>query len=157
MSQLESQLEMSGEVAIAEQSAKASAKTSAQSLVEQYFDSFCQQRFDQCAALFEPTGELHPPMDAPVVGRADILAYLAQKASEMTATAQQWDMQPTAEGNWEIEVSGHVQAKVFQVNVAWHFIVTPANEIAYLRIKLLASLVELVNFPAAVRAANSSG
>jgi hypothetical protein len=141
------QLETSSAEAIAQQTAK--------SVVEKYFHSFCQQRFDQCAALFEPTGELQPPFDAPVRGRADILSYLQQKASDMEAIAQPWQMQPTAEGNWEIEARGIVQVRVFQVKVAWYFIVTPAGKIAYLRIKLLASLAELVNFRAPAAASPS--
>ena len=44
----------------------------------------------------------------------------------------------------EIYIQGQVQTSLFKVNVAWKFILNSAKEIVSVKVKLLASLAELV-------------
>lgn len=140
-------------------------------LVEQYFDYFNEQAFEQAAALFGQVGRLRPPFDPVLVGSEAIATYLSTKAQNMKAFPNQWQIlspservsertfERVSEGaseaeeffdptkSWQVEVKGQVQA-AFRVNIVWQFIVNAKGDIDYARIKLLASPNELLNLRA---------
>lgn len=73
-----------------------------------------------------------------------MLAYLKSNATNMRATPREWVLKPTETGGWEADVKGRVVTAHFKVNVGWQFCLTESGDIAKVRIKLLASLAELV-------------
>ncbi len=118
--------------------------------VQQYFDCFNQKAFAQAAALFSQEGQLKPPFDDWVVGSDAIAQYLQQKAQNMTAFPQHWQVQRLETDSWQLEVTGQVRAIAFKVNIAWHFIVNAEGTIDRASIKLLASPKELLGLREAV-------
>ncbi len=138
-------------------------------VTEEYFRSFNENQFEQTAALFGEKGELVPPFESPIVGKQAILAYLEREAGNITAFPERWEMieggrnTPQAlSGDRsqtpqipQIIVTGKVNAIVFNVNVAWHFILTAndgtsaLSQIERVRIKLLASPAELLGMKSA--------
>lgn len=111
-----------------------------------YFTSFNQADFAAAAALFSETGRLLPPFDPPIVGPASIADYLEREAQGMRAFPQQVISQSFQSGNRQVEALGQVQTSLFAVNVKWEFILNAESEILSLRLKLLASLKELLRF-----------
>ncbi|MFP3436003.1 nuclear transport factor 2 family protein, partial [Paraburkholderia sp. SIMBA_061] len=61
-------------------------------LIEQYFQTLNAQAFNSTAALFAQDGELHPPLEEPVVGNRAIAQYLATEAMGMTLVPQKGTM-----------------------------------------------------------------
>ncbi len=110
----------------------------------QYFETFNAGAFAATAALFAVDGELHPPFELPVAGEAAIAAYLEQEASGMELHPKQAVTQPLDDGNLHIQVTGYVKTPWFGVNLAWNFVINPAQEIVVVAIKLLASPQELL-------------
>lgn len=117
---------------------------SQESAVQQYFDSFNRGCFQETAALFAEDGQLRPPFEEPIVGRSAIRDYLTREASSMKATPQEISTELTADKR-TVTVKGAVTAAVFQVNAAWIFVLDPQGTIASVRVKLLASLQDLVS------------
>ena len=124
------------------------SQSQAHHLINGYFESFNQGKFEKTAALFGETGKLNPPYEAPIVGRERIFSYLQKKAKGMVATPQEWTFHSEEGDRWRVDVQGKVQAIVFQVNVTWQFVVTDLSQIASARIKLVASPKELLNLRA---------
>lgn len=126
-------------------------RQSAQRLIEQYFETFNQQAFDQTAALFAAQGSLTPPFEGAIVGRGKVQAYLAKKAVNMHAQPEEWNF--PADGDtvndgpplYRVAVQGRVKAIVFQVSVLWEFEIAPTCEIAIARVKLIATPKELLS------------
>ncbi len=114
------------------------------STVLQYFETFNAGAFTTTAALFAVDGELHPPFESPVVGEAAIAAYLEQEANGMHLQPKHAVTNPLEDGNLHIQVTGYVKTPWFGVNLAWNFVLNPAQEIVIVAIKLLASPQELL-------------
>ena len=114
--------------------------------VERYFYTFNKGDFDATAVLFAKAGQLHPPFEDPIVGPDAIRAYLHQEAEGMQAYPNAIEVEPEpGEGcRRRIIVKGRVTAIVFKVNCAWMFELNSENEIEYVRVKLLASMQELL-------------
>ncbi len=112
--------------------------------VLQYFETFNAGAFTATAALFAVDGELHPPFESPVVGVAAIAAYLEQEANGMELQPRQAVTTVLEDGNLQIQVRGYVKTPWFGVNLAWTFVLNPAQEIVVAAIKLLASPQELL-------------
>lgn len=133
------------------QSSLITQRQRAQQLIEQYFETFNQQAFDQTAALFAAQGSLTPPFEGAIVGREKIQAYLEKKAANMHAQPEEWNF--PAEGDavdnkqplYRVAVQGRVKAIVFQVSVLWEFAIAPTCEIAIARVKLIATPKELLS------------
>lgn len=141
-----------------------------------YFDWLNQKEFEQVAELFAVAGRLVPPFEREIQGRCAIAQYLSAKAADMTVVpieceriepelcderrsdgGSSHDKSAQAEGlehshNLEATdaiaylVRGKVKTPAFTVNVAWHFGLNAASEITVVRIKLLATLQELIKF-----------
>ena len=104
------------------QSSLITQRQRAQQLIEQYFETFNQQAFDQTAALFAAQGSLTPPFEGAIVGREKIQAYLEKKAANMHAQPEEWNF--PAEGDAAL---------------------APTCEIAIARVKLIATPKELLS------------
>ena len=113
--------------------------------VEAYFEMVNQKDFEQTAGLFAAEGKLVPPFDKPIVGRDAIAAYLTKEASDMTFTPLECEPDKDAETSGEsFVVKGKVKNSLFVVNVGWQFILRESGEIEAVKVKLLASLKELM-------------
>ena len=118
---------------------------SAEPSVERYFESFNAGDFETTATLFAVDGQLQPPFEDPITGTAAIAAYLQAEAEGMQAYPKAIELEPSADQRRRVIVRGQVTATVFKVNAAWIFDLNEANQIQWVRIKLLASMQELLS------------
>lgn len=123
--------------------------------VQCYFETLNQGAFEQAAALFAENGQMVPPFEQPIEGRAAIAHYLSTEARDMNLTPLECEsIAPSADQTADIDadslqrflVRGKVKTPLLGVNVAWQFDLNAIDEIAKVRIKLLASLQELIKF-----------
>ncbi|MDR9402758.1 MAG: nuclear transport factor 2 family protein [Halothece sp. Uz-M2-17] len=112
-------------------------------LIKQYFQTLNAQAFNSTAALFAQDGELHPPLEEPVVGNRAIAQYLATEAMGMTLVPQKGTMAREDQGELDIRIQGYVKTSLFTVNVAWQFLINADNQFQIVVVKLLASWEEL--------------
>lgn len=114
------------------------------SAISDYFVTFNQAEFAQTASLFTENGTLLPPFEKPIIGRANIAAYLRKEAKGMKLLPQQGICE-TETNLLKYKVLGKVKTSLFSVNVAWHFILGQEEQIDTVQIKLLASPQELLS------------
>lgn len=133
--------------------------------IQRYFDALNRGAFEQVAALFAEDGQMVPPFEQPIVGRVAIAQYLSTEARDMslkpiecehvTPSIDQTEDQTKKQTNKETThtdslqcflVRGKVKTSLLGVNVAWQFDLNAVDEITKVRIKLLASLQELIKF-----------
>lgn len=107
-----------------------------QSAISRYFATLNLGQFDETAALFALEGELHPPVDEPVVGRSAIGAYLHQEAVGLHLEPLHYQIEPMPDGQTQVNVLGRVQVCPFGSNVAWIFVLNTQGEIARVIIEL---------------------
>ncbi len=84
-----------------------------ETIVRQYFELFNQGDFQQVATLFATNGSLYPPFESPVVGQAEIAAYLREEADGMRAEPLTIEACPLEDGTWQVNAIGKVKALVF--------------------------------------------
>lgn len=113
--------------------------------VQYYFEYLNAGEFQAAAELFHSTGVLYPPFGQAVVGQAAIANYLKREAEGMKLTPRQHQVELLETGDWQCEVRGTVQTVLFSVNVAWTFVLSNTTELISVKVKLLASLQELLN------------
>lgn len=113
-------------------------------LINRYFDTLNYGQFDATAALFAPDGILFPPFDTAMEGREAIVAYLEAEAKGLKLFPQNCSVQPSEMEGYECQVTGQVQTALFGVNVGWKFQINSNFQIESARIKLLASMEELL-------------
>ncbi len=113
--------------------------------IEHYFSGFNRGHFAEVAALFEPQGQLIPPIDPPLVGPEAIRQYLQQEAVGMTIEVDQQVSPSNQDPHAPIKVGGQVRNSLFSVNVAWTFGLAAADpqRLAWVKVDLLASWEEL--------------
>lgn len=121
-----------------------------------YFETFNRGEFEATSALFASDGVLQPPFEQGIVGRAAIATYLQKEATGFLAFPHQCVIQTLENGCTEYLVNGKVQTPLFTVNVSWQFVLSPWKEIFFARIKLLASLPELLKFRPEISSAEVS-
>lgn len=114
-------------------------------VVLRYFQTMNTADYDETAALFAPTGAMHPPFEQPIEGTDAIAAYLKTEASRMQLFPSQGTVETLEDGQLQFQVKGKVQTPLFGVNVGWIFILNAQKEIIYAKIKLLASPQELLS------------
>ncbi len=114
-------------------------------LILRYFQTMNAQDYQGTAALFAPTGVMHPPFEEPIEGPEAIAIYLEAEAKGMELLPERASLETLEDGNLQVQVRGKVQTPLFGVNVAWIYILNPEREILYTKIKLLASPQELLN------------
>lgn len=108
-----------------------------------YFETLNAGDFDTTASLFADDGALHPPFESPIVGRDAIATYLKAEAQGLQLYPIKGFAESLDERSTKITVKGKVQTPLFGVNVAWEFVLNCAQKIAFVEVKLLASLEEL--------------
>ena len=115
--------------------------------IERYFSGFNQGQFAEVAALFEPQGQLIPPIDPPLVGPEAIRQYLQQEAMGMRIEVDRQVSASAQDPSAPIKVGGQVKTALFSVNVAWTFGRTVADpkRLAWVKVELLASWEELLS------------
>lgn len=114
-------------------------------VVQRYFQTMNAGEYEATAALFAPTGVMHPPFEEPIEGPDAIAIYLKAQAKGMQLFPREGIAETLEENQIQIQVKGKVQTPLFGVNVAWIFILNLEWEIVYTKIKLLASPQELLN------------
>ncbi len=117
----------------------------AKATVSAYFKQLNASEFAAAAARFQPNGQLLPPFESAIVGREAIAAYLKAEAKGMQAVPESVETELLSAGEVQIQVIGQVEAALFTVNVGWRFRVNSSAEIACVKIKLLASLKDLLH------------
>jgi hypothetical protein len=113
-------------------------------VIDNYFATINQEKFEQTATLFAPDGELLAPFEKPIIGRDAIALYLNKEAKGMKLLPQQKIWELTEDNTEQIKVIGKVKTSLFTVNVAWFFSLNVEQEIMRAKIKLLASPHELL-------------
>jgi len=114
-------------------------------VVLRYFETLNEEAFEATSQLFAVDGAMQPPFEQPIEGRDAIAAYLQAEAKGLKLQPRQGVAQAVEDGCTVVEVSGKVQTPIFAVNVSWHFTLNENKELAFAKIKLLASPQELLN------------
>jgi hypothetical protein len=114
-------------------------------IIRCYFASFNAEDFDTTASLFAEDGLLRPPFDAVIEGRKEIAAYLRQEAKGMQIYPLKATLVDRTIDRCEYTVVGNAETPWFRINLTWQFIVNSNYEIVWTRVKLLASLQELLH------------
>jgi hypothetical protein len=115
-------------------------------VVSHYFSTINAGNFQATGQLFAVDGALQPPFEPMVVGPEAIAQYLQTEANGFKLHPKQGTSKSLENGCTEFEVTGRVQTPWFSVNVCWVFILSPWKEIFLVKVKLLASLQELLQF-----------
>jgi hypothetical protein len=116
-----------------------------QPTILRYFEALNAGDFDAASILFAIDGALQPPFEASIVGAEAIATYLKAEAQGITLKPREGTATALEDGCTEIQITGRVKTTLFEVNVAWRFILSPQQEILLAKIKLLASPKELLN------------
>jgi hypothetical protein len=114
-------------------------------VILQYFETLNTGDFQATSQLFARDGALIPPFEPGVIGPAAIAAYLEQEAKGLTLEPQHGVSTLLDNGCTEFLISGKVHTPWFSVNVSWLFILSPTQEIFITKVRLLASLQELIH------------
>jgi hypothetical protein len=114
-------------------------------LISQYFETFNAEDFELTASLFAEDGVLHPPFDGAVVGREAIASYFNLEARGMKLNPFHCSSITFKDSRTEYTVVGQVHTPLFRVNICWLFKVNYRLEIVCVKVKLLASLIELLD------------
>lgn len=110
-----------------------------------YFETINSGEFQVTGELFADDGALQPPFEQAIVGPAAIVDYLQREARGFVLQPSKGSVQTLEDSCQEVQVFGNVQTPLFSVNVSWQFILSPQQQIQFVKIKLLAALQELLN------------
>jgi SnoaL-like domain len=113
-------------------------------IIKQYFEALNNGDFAAVVELFAPDGVLQPPFHPPILGRAAIAQYLQEEAIGINLSPARYSCQPLESGQVEHTVSGKVQTSLLCVNALWNIVLEKDSKISFVRVKLLASLAELL-------------
>lgn len=113
--------------------------------IEQYFEALNAENFETAASLFAADGVLYPPFHEGVVGQEAIAQYLEEEAKGIKLFPSQYDVQSSELSCTEHTITGKVQTSLFYVNASWRIILNKDSEIQSVKVKLLASLTELMS------------
>ena len=114
-------------------------------VIHNYFLTLNENDFEEFAALFSPDGVLFPPFESAIAGRDAICQYLQTTGIEVKAFPQSGTVQPEENGITVYQISGNVQTSYFKVNVIWIIELNPKEQIVSAKIKLLATLQDLLH------------
>lgn len=124
---------------------RANLRSREKRMIEQYFQALNTEDFQTAASLFATDGVLYPPFHEGVVGQEAIAHYLEEEAKGIKLFPVYYSTQPSELGSIEHIITGKVQTPIFHVNASWHILLNAGLEIQSVKVKLLASLVELMN------------
>ncbi|MGG6264698.1 ketosteroid isomerase family protein [Leptolyngbya sp. AN03gr2] len=114
-------------------------------VIVRYFETLNSGEFEETSQLFAIDGAMQPPFESQIVGRDAIAAYLRKEAQSLKLFPQRYSSKLLDNGCTEVQAIGRVETSVFSVNVQWQFILSPNQELFLAKIKLLASLEELLH------------
>jgi hypothetical protein len=137
--------EESPSLALGSQSSSLTIEGIDEAVVLDYFQTLNAGDYDATAALFAPTGAMHPPFEQPIEGPDAIASYLKAEAKGMQLFPSKGTVETLENDQIQVQLSGKVQTPMFGVNVGWIFILNAQREILYAKIKLLASPQELLS------------
>jgi hypothetical protein len=115
-------------------------------IIHNYFLTLNENKFEEFSALFSPDGVLFPPFESAIVGRDAICQYLQTTGIEVKAFPQSGTVQPENNGIRIYQISGNVKTSYFTINVVWIIEVNVEQQIVSAKIKLLATLEDLLRF-----------
>ncbi len=115
-------------------------------VIHNYFLTLNENKFEEFAALFSPDGILFPPFESAIAGRDSICQYLQTTGIEVKAFPQSGTVQPENNGITVYQISGNVKTSYFTVNVVWIIELNAEQQIVSAKIKLLATLEDLLRF-----------
>ena len=115
-------------------------------IIHNYFLTLNENNFEEFAALFSPDGLLFPPFESAIAGRDAICQYLQTTGIEVKAFPQSGTVQPEENGITVYQISGNVKTSYFTVNVVWIIELNVEHQIVSAKIKLLATLEDLLRF-----------
>ncbi len=111
-------------------------------IIERYFATLNAGDFAACSSLFAPDGVMHPPFESEIVGTSSIASYLEKEAKGIKLYPREGRVD--VDNHQQFQVTGMAQTPLFSINVSWLFILSQQREIAYTKIKLLASPQDLL-------------
>ena len=115
-------------------------------VIHNYFLTLNENKCEEFAALFSSDGVLVPPLESAIAGRDAICQYLQTTGIEVKAFPQFGTVQPEENGITVYQISGNVKTSYFTVNVVWTIELNAEQQIISAKIKLLATLEDLLRF-----------
>jgi Nuclear transport factor 2 (NTF2) domain len=112
--------------------------------IAQYFQALNDGEFGDVGELFALDGVLCPPFHSEITGKDAIVSYLQQEAEGLCISPTHYSFQPLDAGEIEHIVMGKVQTSLLSVNASWQIVLDKDSKIRLVRIKLLASLADLL-------------
>jgi hypothetical protein len=112
--------------------------------ITRYFSSLNSGEFTATSELFADRGQLSPPFDKPIEGRAAIAKYLTSEARGMRFYPESGAMLIRDDNLIQYHVQGQVKTKYFTINVSWLMQLNADLKIVLMEVKILAALEELL-------------
>jgi hypothetical protein len=113
--------------------------------IARYFHALNAGDFETAGSLFALEGILSPPFHIEINGREAIAQYLQEEAPGLCLSPTYYDSHLLDSGETRHDVLGKIQTSLLSVKASWQIMLSPDNQISWMKIKLLASLVELLN------------
>jgi hypothetical protein len=114
--------------------------------IYEYFARLNNNEFIATSELFAEQGCLNPPFEKIVCGRNAIARYLEEEAKGIESYPAYGQMIMSDSAFTQYQVQGKVKTNQFTVNVNWLIQLNSIKEIILVEVKLVASLVELLDF-----------
>ena len=114
--------------------------------IYEYFARLNNNEFIATSELFTEQGCLNPPFEKIVYGRNAIAQYLEKEAKGIESCPANGEMIMSDGTFTQYQVQGKVKTNQFTVNVNWLIQLNSTKEIILVEVKLVASLVELLDF-----------
>ncbi len=111
-----------------------------------YFARLNNNEFIATSELFAEQGCLNPPFEKTVYGRDAIAQYLEKEAKGIEFCPIYGEMIMSDSTYTQYQIQGKVKTNQFTVNVNWLIQLNSMKEIILVEVKLVASLIELLNF-----------
>lgn len=117
-----------------------------ESSISQYFTHLNNNEFIAISELFSEQGCLNPPFEKTVQGRNAIAQYLEEEAKMIEFYPEYGEIILSDSAFTQYQIKGKVKTHQFTVNINWLIQLNSTKEITLVEVKLVASLIELLNF-----------
>jgi len=114
--------------------------------IYEYFARLNNNEFIATSELFTEQGCLNPPFEKTVQGRDAIAQYLEKEAKGIEFCPEYGEIIMSDSTFTQYQIKGKVKTNQFTVNVNWLIQLNSIKEIILVEVKLVASLIELLNF-----------
>lgn len=114
--------------------------------ISEYFARLNNNEFIATSELFAEQGCLNPPFEKTMYGRNAIAKYLEKEAKGIEFCPAYGKMIISNSTYIQYQIQGKVKTPQFTVNVNWLIQLNLIKEIILVEVKLVASLIELLNF-----------